>query len=191
MRRKKLIWWAAQCAALSGEASVTFCYQSVHVSNLRLSEGQGRDWFLTSSPEIFPASDEAEMCGGAFLGGSVRGPFKAAAQVVSADLTLDSTAACLDVDVHVWSIWAACCSEWTSGVQHWHTHHPEPFSVMDGFVKLDMQRSFCVSGGERISLWRHVKEGVWVQTLIILQDFSLIMISIQRGPSERSECTSH
>lgn len=81
-------------------------------------KGWGRDWFSTSSPEIFPASDEAEMCGGAFLSGSVRGPFKAAAQVFWADLILvvvhrDSVAACSVVDVHVWSMWAACCSEQT------------------------------------------------------------------------------
>lgn len=55
----------------------------VYMSAISASQkGWGRDWFLTSFPEIFPACDEAEMCGGAFLGGSVRGPFKTATQVL-------------------------------------------------------------------------------------------------------------
>lgn len=56
----------------------------------------GRDWFLTSSPEVFPASHEAEMWGDALLcssewmaHSSVKGPFKGTVQAQWADFSQD------------------------------------------------------------------------------------------------------
>lgn len=54
--------WRVPCHI---QLSKCACQQSLLVTRAR-----GRDWFLTSSPEIFPASHEAEMCGDAFCSGN-------------------------------------------------------------------------------------------------------------------------
>lgn len=59
--------------------SCSFCWRGLcHIQlskcmrqqSLLVMRALGRDWFLTSSPEIFPTRHEAEMCGDALLSGN-------------------------------------------------------------------------------------------------------------------------
>lgn len=97
-RTPKLIWWSAQQCTLFPAASAFegSCHiqlsKCMRQQSLLVMRALGRDWFLTSSPEIFPTSHEAEMCGDApncssagMAHDAVEGSFKGAVQTQWAD----------------------------------------------------------------------------------------------------------